>query len=181
MSGSASGGGGGTSGASGSGAVSGASGSGASGGSTSTCAGVPYPSIAACNMSCGSRIDGQREVICVDGAWGCYPELVPVWECAPDSCARASDHWCCASDGNATPVTCDDAGNVEPCPAGSVDIARRTLCAPAYVRVQSCHELDATICPHSGDRCQLVGACSEECECMGASDLQVWSCITPLC
>jgi hypothetical protein len=178
-----SGGGGVMSGVVGSGGVSGVGGSGASAGSAPACTGVPRPNIypTNCATSCGARLDTVTSIVCVDGAWGCDRGLVRAWECPEDSCVRGSDHYCCDAHGQATQVVCSDAGTVEACTGDAVNIERRTLCAPADVNIQSCHELDTKPCSSIADHCALAGSCSEECDCRDDGNGPHWACYTPLC
>jgi len=123
----------------------------------------------------------HRNAICVEGAWGCYPDQVPVWECAPDSCNLIGDHECCGTDGNSIGVTCTPAGAVEPCPDGTVNMAPGQLCVTKAETVTSCYSLDEQPCKNVGDHCGLIRKCSQQCDCRDSADGPHWSCFTPVC
>jgi hypothetical protein len=147
----------------------------AGGAGGSPCALVPAIS---CIPSCALPVDEVHTETCDvnTGTATCQDGWVPESGCAPGTCARQDNGYCCDfTTGDYQPPACQPDGFVAQCPGGTR--AASGGCIPDGLGTTRCPDLNAKSCAMAGQKCMSDATI---CVCDPGDGGLTWSCETTL-
>jgi hypothetical protein len=130
-----------------------------------------------CVPSCAQEVSDLRGEICDvnTGQWRCAEGSVLRSGCAPGSCARWDNGYCCdVTTGVSRPPSCQPDGFTGQCAAGT-RAASGGDCIPDGLATTNCRDLSGTSCAMAGQLCQFV---LTFCSCDPGDGGLTWACQT---